>query len=644
MRTQRITWALVLGVGSAVVLLAPPSSATSAEALCPIEVADGMTQPIYDLGTAVEQRVWIQTPLDSDRDGARDRVVVDISRPQVTDTQGCKVPVVFEHSPYRKDTWDTVPYPSVEVDELPQNAFGHREASSATADESGVRGRRGDGTGVNAAGPVSDLPGSLDNYYVPRGYAVVLGQSIGTADADGCPTSGDAVETLGTKAVIDWLNGRAPGFDAAGAPVEATWTTGAVGMVGTSYNGTLPNQVATTGVEGLKTIVPVSAISSWYDYYRANGLVVAPGTFQGEDLDILADYTAGEVRATTTGPGARECADEIAAITAGQDRVSGDYSRVWRDRDYVPGVRKVRASVFVVHGLNDWNVKTEHFAAWWDQLARYGVPRKIWLHQGGHGGPGNSATYTLPGGQSWTYQQTVNRWFDYWLWDVPNGITAEPRAILQREDSSYVTYSDWPDRGARATTLRLSAREGSQPGGLGTQPAGPAGHGVRQSFVDEGRTIPPATLVADPDVASPNRLVYRSPSLDRQVRLSGRPEVRLSVSVDNKPDANLTAYLVDYSASGSTAEPVVVTRGWVDPQNRYGRDRTVPLQQGKRYGIRWTLQPKDYVFTAGHRIGLVVFSTDQEYTLLPLGGTRLTVDPRRSQLTIPVVGGKAAFG
>ena len=91
--------------------------------------------------------------------------------------------------------------------------------------------------------------------------------------------------------------------------MTADWTTGAVGMTGGSYNGTLPNMVATTGVEGLKTIVPVAAISSWYDYYRANGLVVAPGGYQGEDADILAMYTAGRSRAEGT------CADEIAEIT-----------------------------------------------------------------------------------------------------------------------------------------------------------------------------------------------------------------------------------------------------------------------------------------------------------------------------------------
>ena len=61
-------------------------------------------------------------------------------------------------------------------------------------------------------------------------------------------------------------------------------------MMGTSYNGTIPIAAASTGVEGLKAIVPISAISDWYDYYRANGMTRAPGGFQGEDLDVLTEY------------------------------------------------------------------------------------------------------------------------------------------------------------------------------------------------------------------------------------------------------------------------------------------------------------------------------------------------------------------
>jgi X-Pro dipeptidyl-peptidase len=588
---------------------------------CPIEVEDGMTQPIYNLGRAITERVWIETSLDTDHDGQPDRVVADIARPRPTETRGCTVPVVFEHSPYRKDVWFDVPYPSVLVDELPQNDLEHPGSGRTAATTTTAR-------------AMPDLPGSLDDYYVPRGYAVVLGMSIGTADSDGCPTSGDRAETRGTKAVVDWLNGRADGYDAEGQPVEADWTNGDVGMTGVSYNGTLPNMVATTGVEGLKTIVPVSAISTWYEYYRANGLVRAPGTFQGEDTDILAQFTAGEARAT--GP----CADEIAELTRRQDRRTGDYTPFWRARDYLPQANRVRASVFVVHGLNDWNVMTNNFAAWWDRLAWYDVPRKIWLHQGGHGGPDPEASYTLPSGRSWTYQETLNRWFAHELWGVRNGIMREPRAVVEREDFAYATYRDWPDPAAEPVRLRFDAEDAESPGELTPDWSLTL---VKQGFVDRGRTIPPAKLVAGPDVAKPNRLVFRTPSLDESVRVSGRPSIRVRMAIENRNAANLTAYLVDYGPAGSDAEPFVVTRGWMDPQNRFGSDLTLPVKQGKLYDYTWTFEPKDYVFPAGHRIGVVIFSSDQEYTLLPRGGTRLTVALWHCRVTLPLVGGRGAL-
>jgi X-Pro dipeptidyl-peptidase len=618
----------LLGVaisGTLIAAAASPAAAQPTATPSPhIVVTDGMTQPVFSLADAIEERVFVQTPVDSDHDGKLDRVAIDISRPRETATEGFKVPVIFEQSPYRKDTWDDVPYPSVLVDDLPQNGSSDRAGLLRSVPE----------PNPNAAAK-ANLSGSLDDYYVPRGYAVVLGQSIGTGDSDGCPTSGDQAETLGTKAVIDWLNGRAKAFDAAGAPVTATWTTGAVGMTGVSYNGTLPNQVATTGVKGLKTIVPVSAISSWYDYYRANGLVVAPGTYQGEDLDILAQYTAGQVRAEG------RCVDELAQITQDQDRVTGDYSKFWGDRDY-RDASDVRASVFVVHGLNDWNVKTENFAGWWDELARNDVPRKIWLHQGGHGGPGNSASVTLPSGQTWTYKQTENRWFDFWLWNVHNGIMDEPTAVVQREDRNYTTYANWPDNAAKDVALKFAA---TSPTATGTLTTGKAPkHNAEQSFVDEGRTIAPSTLVAGPETASPNRLAYLSPALGQAVRISGRPEMRLRMAIENRPDANLTAYLVDYGPAGSTAAPTVVTRGWMDPQNRKNASKTEKLKQGKMYDFKWTLEPKDYIFQSGHRIGVVVFSSDQDYTLLPLGGTELRVAPKDSELRLPVVGGRAVLG
>ena len=639
-RLRRSTTAAVIGLSLTLAAGVVPATAAADEPTPPpwLEVENGQTQPQFSFEEAIEQTVFVETPLDSDGDGRRDRVRIQISRPRETYTEGYKVPVVFEHSPYRGDFGDAVNHP-VDFDTLPQE-FLRGEGRRATGSRA-VRLRRKVSARAARArlDARADLPdSSLDNYYVPRGYAVVLGESIGTFNSDGCPTVGDRTETLGTKAVIDWLNGRARAVDEAGNPVTAEWTTGAVGMTGVSYNGTLPNQVATTGVEGLETIIPVSAISSWYDYYRANGLVVAPhsetqgvgeNAYLGEDTDVLASFIGGSRMAD-------RCAATIPFLIREQDRVTGDWSPFWRARDYLDDVRRIRASVFVVHGLNDWNVKTKAFAEWWYRLDRYGVERKLWLHNGGHGGPQDEGAVA--------YEQAENRWLDRWLFGVRNGIENEPRATIQREDGAYTEEADWPARGSRPATLRLSARRASAPGELSSERRS-RGRRTSQSFVDRGRLLDTDdVLIQGPDEARPDRLVYRSPELGRDLRLSGTPLVKLRMSIDNRNAANLTAVLVDYGAEGSADAPVMVTRGWLDPQNRSSISRSRPIRQGRSYRFRWDLQPDDYVFEAGHRIGLVVVSTDHDYTIRPAPGTRLTLYPADSRISLPVVGGAAAFG
>ena len=383
----------------------------------------------------------------------------------------------------------------------------------------------------------------------------------------------------------------------------------------------------------------ISAISSWYDYYRANGLVRAPhsetqgvgdNAFQGEDTDVLAAFTGGP-RMLPDG----ECADVMTFLNREQDRVTGDFSRFWWERDYLSRVRGVESSVFVVHGLNDWNVMTKAFAEWWYRLDDRRVPRKLWLHNGGHGGESTSdaADWAL-------YKRTENRWFDHELFGVPNGIFSEPRSSVERENGTYAHEADWPLPGARDARLRLSAASSTAPGELSTRSRG---RSRDQSFVDRGRELDTDdVLIQSPDTAHPNRLVYRSPSLSRDVRISGTPRVSLRMSIDNRTAANLTAVLVDYGPAGSP--PLMVTRGWMDPQNRNSLWRSERVRPGKEYRFRWDLQPDDYVFKAGHRIGLVVVSTDFDYTLRPLPGTRLTLDPDDSEVTLPVVGGRPALG
>jgi X-Pro dipeptidyl-peptidase len=107
-----------------------------------------------------------------------------------------------------------------------------------------------------------------------------------------------------------------------------------------------------------------------------------------------------------------------------------------------------------------------------------------------------------------------------------------------------------------------------------------------------------------------------------------------------EPAAIVSAMLVDYQEDGDVT---LVTRGWADPQNRYSDWLTVKINTRLSYKIEFELQPHDYVFQPGSRIGLVLLSSERLFTLRPPPGTELTVNTSKSHFTLPVVGGSEAL-
>jgi X-Pro dipeptidyl-peptidase len=53
--------------------------------------------------------------------------------------------------------------------------------------------------------------------------------------------------------------------------------------------------------------------------------------------------------------------------------------------------------------------------------------------------------------------------------------------------------------------------------------------------------------------------------------------------------------------------------------------------------------PDDQISPKGQQLGLMIFSSDKEYTLWPAPGTELTIDLDKTTLTLPIVGGSAAL-
>ena len=626
--TRLLALASTLALATSVAAQGPAPAAKAAPVF-----SNGMAQVVpafQDTSLWIRQNLWVETDFDSDKDGRKDRIHVDVTRPGQTQTEGLKVPVIYSASPYFAGTspaqfegWDV------------KQEIGEASPTRPPLMKPPYRGNR------------TRISNSLLNW-VTRGFAVVHSEQPGTGRSDGCPTVGGDPERLPMKFVIDWLNGRARGYTTptGNEQISATsWSTGKVGMMGTSYEGTLPLAAATTGVNGLEVVIPIAPNTSYYHYYRANGLVRSPGGYLGEDVDVLYDFIAS---GDTVG---RANCDKvwkygIFAGKSGMDRQSGDYNDFWEDRDLLPQLKNVKAAVLLAHGLNDYNVMPAHSVRIYHEMKRLGLPVSLYLHQGGHGGPPPA--------------DMVNRWFSHYLYGVDNGVKNDAPAWIV---SSQTVAPRVPGQPPRPAPVPAPFASYPVPGAVpvGLHPAG-GGKGVGRLSVG----MSTGTEAFSDDVAmsghalasapqSGNRLLYATSVLTDTVHISGTVRVTIRVAV-NKPSSNLSVWLVtlpyDSTRLQSQSTMGIVTRGWADIQNYKALTRGgnynskqagEALVPGRFYDLTFDLEPDDQFIPAGKQLGIMIMSSDPEFTLWPRAGTELTVDLARTWFDVPIVGGMQAL-
>lgn len=584
---------------------------TAQEKAAPV-FKDGEAQIIEAFNTPdqwIRHDLWVETNFDTDGDGKMDRMHVAVTRPFQTDSEGLTLPVIYVTSPYFAGVAPETEGAFWNVNhELGEKVAGivHPEVTR--------KGKR----------PI--ISNSHIKKWIPRGYIVVHSSSPGTGLSQGAPTVGGQNESLAPKAVIDWLCGRVSGYTTpyGNEIVVAYWSTGKVGMTGTSYNGTLPLAAATTGVEGLEAIIPIAPNTSYYHYYRSNGLVRSPGGYLGEDIDVLYDFihSGDESKRTFNNKTIRD-----SEMKNGMDRITGDYNDFWAGRDYLNQMKPMKAALLMAHGFNDWNVMPEHSYRISKRAKEMGIPTQIYYHQNGHGGP--------------PPMRMMNRWFTRYLHGIENGVENDAKAWIVRENDSrqYPTaYTDYPNPEATPVVLYINAGSSSY-GRLSLENSSSKG---QETFSDNASFS--ATSLAQ-STSSNHRLLYVSDILKEDLHISGLASITIKAA-SSKPAVNLSVYLVSLpwnKNKGAKITENIITRGWADLQNNSSLSKSSPLIPDKFYKMTFDLQPDDQIIKKGQQIGLMLFSSDSEYTLLPRPGTELTIDLKETMITLPIVGGKSAF-
>lgn len=378
------------------------------------------------------------------------------------------------------------------------------------------------------------------------------------------------------------------------------------------------------GVKGLEAIIPIAPNTSYYHYYRSNGLVRSPGGYLGEDIDVLYDFihSGDETKRAHNNKVVRDT-----EMKNGMDRITGDYNDFWAGRDYLNDMAPMKAALLMAHGFNDWNVMPEHSYRIYKAAKDKGLPTQIYYHQNGHGG---EPPLTM-----------MNRWFTRYLHGIENGVEEDAKAWIVRENDDKLNptpYKDYPNPEAADVTLYL---QGGAPekGGLSTEKKPAQGvETLVDNFSFSGETLAKAENTN-------HRLLYVTPTFTKDIHLSGIPKISISVA-SNKAAANLSVWLVSLPWNDGKNVKItdnIITRGWADPQNYSSITHSEPLVPGKFYNLTFDLMPDDQIIPKGQQIALMIFSSDREFTLLPDPGTELSVDLDVTTLTLPVVGGVESF-
>ena len=422
---------------------------------------DGKTGEKYDPATSdiVRYCVYVESDYDMDGDGKRDLVKVFVQVPRSAAEGSYKAATLFEARPYcagvQEDGYDHMKevaekeYRKFDLADLDHKAAPRVPSGSASVMDLALKADPSDWYYKDKGSTNSMVYENIDsfNYYLVRGFAVIVSAGFGALGSDGFNYVGSEYERDAFKSVVEWIHGdRVAYADREGTiTTKADWANGNVAMTGRSYAGTMPFAVATTGVEGLKTIVPVAGIADWYSQQNMQG---AQRYWPKEMLNsFLAYYCSSRYNDSTL---SEKQLDDIAAfhheLSLQQLKCGFDYDeKFWGSGNYRLNADKIKCPALIVQGLNDENVSTKQFEMMLKSFQKAGQTVKAILHQGPHITPTmpNKGYGILIDGKF--YDDIVNEWISHYLYGVENQAEDMPAVLVQtnHDQRKWETSASW---------------------------------------------------------------------------------------------------------------------------------------------------------------------------------------------------------
>lgn len=433
--------------------------------------------------------------------------------------------------------------------------------------------------------PADRLGKFLIDNFVSHGYAVAQVSVFGSGDSTHCMDLMGPDEQKGVDAAVTYLGSQ-------------EWSNGNVGLIGRSYDGSTPWEAAMFPNEHLKTIVPISGLTGAYELMWRNGSAETRGPIMhnvvygqfGIDQDPADAYNA--CASYLTGP-----ANGAAALVTGEP-----VTPYWQDRYFFDAALKnYKGSVYLIHGLQDWNVDPHVALPRFSQLAGAGLETKALLGQWAHNYPDRASEHeklgagrgkeAFPTMTRMDWAQDLLEWFNYYL----QGTGPKPLLHVEVQDNmgDWRVEDSWPPTDANWSEMKLTGAGG---------PVGP-----QLSYVT---ILPPISMTEDS-------------------RIAGLPQLHLKVTPLG-PGGQVFAIISDAETKVRLGHAIM------DLRFAAGGDSMQPVVPGMQITAKMEFEPLDVVLPAGHGILIELSNTGEDY-LPSATSAPVQIDAAASILRLPIV-------
>jgi uncharacterized protein len=527
------------------------------------------------------------------------------------------------------------------------------------------------------AGEGNPNTGKFRDFFVPRGYAMVVidvrgtGASFGTRDSFRSPKERDD-----SYEVVDWV-------------AKQSWSNGLAGSTGISYLGAAAAFLASTGHPAVKAIAPLSGVwDNYTDHCFPGGIHLNTQTRDYGELAMALDRDRRDLLAKYSyfsnpdfeGP---QPVDDDPSGNELRQAIHQHLSNI-RMADFIPEFQfreeglpydaTFSSASFSPYAVSDKikpDVAVLSVSGWMDgggytnsSIARFlslpDNPSYLLLGPWDHGSRVDVSPWrTEEQGDSSLLLGEVLRFFDHYLLGYATGLDKEkPVHYFSIHAQDWRSAQSWPPSDSqRDWYLCQSGQLDKEAGASGSDDyqvdfALGTGTSTRYERMTAGD---PRVYYPDWQGRTDAMLSFTSDPLDTSADLVGHPQVDLWLAC-SEPDAALIVYLTEIEANGAER---YVTEGMLRALHRreaqppanyrstwlyrtFRRGDAEPMIPNRAECIRIPFLPTAWQFAAGSRIRLSITGSDVDHCVqIPHGRPpRLSIlhgEGHASRLTLPLV-------